>query len=66
MTSSRVYRTALPLEVALARIERNIGTQFDPLVARQLLQLVRSGRLAVGEDDAGGPAPPRLAAASRN
>jgi diguanylate cyclase (GGDEF)-like protein len=50
MTSSRVYRRALPLGVALGEIESNMGTQFDPLVARHLLELVRSGQLAVGED----------------
>jgi putative nucleotidyltransferase with HDIG domain len=33
MTSSRTYRKALPLEVALAEIRRCSGTQFDPALA---------------------------------
>jgi HD-GYP domain-containing protein (c-di-GMP phosphodiesterase class II) len=50
MTSSRVYRNALPLEVAIAELERGAGSQFDPDVVAELLRLVRSGELAVGED----------------
>jgi diguanylate cyclase (GGDEF)-like protein len=49
MTSSRVYRDALPIEVALDEIERGAGTQFDACVARVLVDLVRSGELTVGE-----------------
>ena len=33
MTSSRTYRKALPLEVAIAEIQRSAGTQFDPELA---------------------------------
>jgi HD-GYP domain-containing protein (c-di-GMP phosphodiesterase class II) len=49
MTSSRVYRTALPLEAAIAELELGAGTQFDPQVVAALLELVRSGQLEVGE-----------------
>jgi diguanylate cyclase (GGDEF)-like protein len=52
MTSSRVYRDALPLEVALAELEKGAGTQFDPVVVSALLELVRSGELEVGENAA--------------
>jgi diguanylate cyclase (GGDEF)-like protein len=52
MTSSRVYRSALPLEVALGELESGAGTQFDPQIVTVLLQLVRSGELAVGENAA--------------
>jgi energy-coupling factor transport system substrate-specific component len=55
MTSSRVYRSALPLEVALAELEKGSGSQFDPDVVDALLDLVRSGELVVGET-AGQPA----------
>ncbi|MBD0291284.1 MAG: HD domain-containing protein [Thermoleophilia bacterium] len=34
MTSTRSYRAALPREEALAEIERNLGTQFHPLVGK--------------------------------
>lgn len=47
MTSSRVYRAALPLEVALEELERGMGTQFDAAVARVLIDLVRSGQINV-------------------
>jgi len=37
MTSKRTYRDALSVEQALAEIERGIGTQFDEMAARALL-----------------------------
>jgi response regulator RpfG family c-di-GMP phosphodiesterase len=37
MTSDRPYRRALPLEVALAEIERGRSTQFDPQIAAAFL-----------------------------
>jgi diguanylate cyclase (GGDEF)-like protein len=51
MTSSRVYRSALPVEEALAEIERCRGNQMDPDVADALLALVREGELEVGEEE---------------
>jgi HD-GYP domain-containing protein (c-di-GMP phosphodiesterase class II) len=39
MTSSRTYRKALPLEVALAEIRRCSGTQFDPALADIFVQI---------------------------
>ena len=50
MTSSRVYRPALPVEKALEQLERGIGTQFDPVVAAALVDLVRSGELRIEGD----------------
>jgi HD-GYP domain-containing protein (c-di-GMP phosphodiesterase class II) len=38
MTSSRTYRKALPLEVALCEIRRCSGTQFDPFLAEAFLR----------------------------
>ena len=38
MTSSRTYRRALPLEVALTEIRRCSGTQFDPALAEVFLR----------------------------
>jgi diguanylate cyclase (GGDEF)-like protein len=49
MTYARVYRPALPLEDALAELEEAAGSQFDPLVATQLVELVRTGTLQVGD-----------------
>ena len=39
MTSSRTYRKALPLEVALTEIRRCSGTQFDPVLSDAFLKL---------------------------
>ena len=47
MTSSRVYREALPIETALAELADGAGTQFDPALVENLVDLVRSGRLVV-------------------
>jgi len=48
MTSTRPYRRALPLAVALEEIERCTGTQFDPEVAAAFLRAVRAGAIVVG------------------
>src|SRR5437764_1691964 len=39
MTSSRTYRKALPLEVALTEIRRCAGTQFDPTLTDAFLSI---------------------------
>jgi HD-GYP domain-containing protein (c-di-GMP phosphodiesterase class II) len=39
MTSSRTYRKAMPLELALAEIRRCTGTQFDPILAETFLRI---------------------------
>jgi putative nucleotidyltransferase with HDIG domain len=39
MTSSRTYRKALPLEVALAEIRRCSGTHFDPRMSEAFLRI---------------------------
>jgi len=39
MTSSRTYRKALPLEVALTEIRRCAGTQFDPTLTDVFLKI---------------------------
>jgi putative nucleotidyltransferase with HDIG domain len=43
MTTTRSYRTALSLDVALEEVRRNAGTQFDPQVAEALVRLVEHG-----------------------
>lgn len=40
MTQDRVYRTAMGKEAALKEIRKNIGSKFDPAVAKVFLQLV--------------------------
>lgn len=40
MTSNRSYRKALPQDVVRAEIEKGKGTQFDPVVADIMLQMI--------------------------
>ncbi len=40
MTSTRSYRKSLPQDVVRSEIEKNIGTQFDPEVARCMLTII--------------------------
>ena len=40
MTSDRVYRKHLDSIVVRAEIEKGIGTQFDPKVAKAMLELI--------------------------
>jgi len=49
MTSSRIYRGALPVADALLELERASGTQLDPWLASEMVALIRTGRLMVGE-----------------
>jgi len=41
MTNDRPYRKAMSVEEALAEIENNAGTQFDPVLAAKFLQIFR-------------------------
>jgi HD-GYP domain-containing protein (c-di-GMP phosphodiesterase class II) len=40
MRTDRVYRKALPLEVALDELTSNAGTQFDPQLVQALLPII--------------------------
>ncbi|MCM8795480.1 MAG: response regulator [Candidatus Omnitrophica bacterium] len=42
MTSDRPYRKALPLQEAIARLKKEKGTQFDPLVVEALIRVLSS------------------------
>ena len=42
MTSRRVYRDSLPIDVVISEIEKNKGTQFDPQVADAFLEILRN------------------------
>jgi diguanylate cyclase (GGDEF)-like protein len=45
MTSDRPYRKGLPIEVALAEIENGAGSQFDPVLAKAFVEMMRSRNL---------------------
>jgi diguanylate cyclase (GGDEF)-like protein len=49
MTSSRLYRRGMPVEKALAELEKSAGKQFDPTVANRMVELIRSGAIPLGE-----------------
>ena len=49
MTCPRAYREPMATEDALAELERNAGTQFDPAVVDVMVRLVREGSIEVGE-----------------
>jgi diguanylate cyclase (GGDEF)-like protein len=49
MTSTRLYRRGMPVEKALAELERSSGAQFDPQVAQRMVDLVRAGAIPLGE-----------------
>lgn len=57
MTSSRPYRSGMPIPAALAIIEKNLGTQFDPVFGAHLIALGRQGQLdhVAGHSDDGIP-----------
>jgi HD-GYP domain-containing protein (c-di-GMP phosphodiesterase class II) len=57
MISTRPYRRALPMRLALAEIERCAGTQFDLAFAQAFLEAWEAGALEVREQ-------PRLRASS--
>jgi len=46
MRTDRAYRQALPHEVALAELEGNAGTQFDPEIVKTLSEIVNAEHLA--------------------
>jgi HD-GYP domain-containing protein (c-di-GMP phosphodiesterase class II) len=48
MTTTRSYRSALPMRSAVHEIERNAGRMFDPVVARVFLKLVAEGQIEIG------------------
>ena len=49
MTAITSYKTPMPIDAALREIEANAGTQFDPVVARAFLHIMKDG--AIGDDE---------------
>ncbi len=42
MTSKRVYRNSLPIDIVISEIEKNKGTQFDPQIADAFLDILKN------------------------
>ena len=47
MVSKRSYKNKMPVEDALMEIEKNLGTQFDPVLGRLFINLVKEGTIEV-------------------
>ena len=45
IVSRRPYKEPVPIEKALEEIERNLGKQFDPILGRKFIDMVKSGEL---------------------
>ena len=43
MTTDRPYREAMPREAAIAELQSNTGTQFDPRIISALMKVVEQG-----------------------
>lgn len=43
MTSQRPYRNPMPTETAIDIIEKNLGTQFDPILGAKFVELAQTG-----------------------
>jgi len=48
MTSTRSYRSALSLRAAIREIEKNSGSQFEPVAAQAFLRLIAEGEIEIG------------------
>ena len=51
MTSDRSYRKALPEEVAIAELQKNAGTQFEPRVVEALTAIWKRGEMSEPDPD---------------
>ena len=45
MTTNRIYRYRLTNQQALAELEKGMGTQFDPVAAGALIDMLRTGAI---------------------
>ena len=45
MTSNRIYRKHLSTEQVMSELEKGAGSQFDPAIARLLVDMLKSGAI---------------------
>lgn len=48
MTTTRSYRSKLPMRAVIQEIEKNAGRMFDPIAAKMFLRLIAEGRIEMG------------------
>ena len=51
MASTRTYRTARSLPYIISELKKNAGTQFDPNIAKIMIDLLTSGELNLYKDE---------------
>jgi HD-GYP domain-containing protein (c-di-GMP phosphodiesterase class II) len=49
MTSDRPYRPALSVDIAVDELEKGLGKQFDPDIAKVFIELLKNGEVTVEE-----------------
>jgi len=49
MTSRRVYRDSLPMDIVISEFEKNKGTQFDPEIADTFLDIMKNDYNSIKE-----------------
>jgi len=47
MTSDRPYHKGVSLEVAVEQLEKNAGTQFDPVLTKLFVSLIHRGEISI-------------------
>ena len=47
MTAKRPYKQALSVEYAVNELEKNSGTQFDPVLAKKFIELIHEGKITI-------------------
>ena len=49
MSSKRIYRLSLPIEVTISELEKNKGTQFDPEIADVFIDILKNDHAKIKE-----------------
>lgn len=47
MTAKRPYKQALSVEYAINELEKNSGTQFDPVLVKKFVELIHEGKISI-------------------
>ena len=47
MTAKRPYKQALSVDYAVNELEKNSGTQFDPVLVKQFFELIHEGKISI-------------------